>query len=75
MSSKTLLDAVNDAIFTVRSPSAIRTELADRVDLPAVGRKWGPEQTGRAPVEAMTRKGKGSTDKKQGNRKGQGHRE
>ena len=31
-----------------------------------MGWKWGPEQTGRAPVESMTRKGKGSADKKQG---------
>ena len=70
MSRGTLLDAVNDAIFTERSLSAIRTERADRVDLLAVGCKWEPEQTGRAPVDDMTRKGKGGTDKKQGNSKG-----
>ena len=69
MSRGTFLDVVNDAIFTERSPPAIRTHLsvnaqnlkgygtvrADRVDLPAVGWKWGPEQTGRTPVEATTR--------------------
>ena len=70
MSRGTLLEAVKGAIFTERSPSAIRTERADRVDLLAVGWKWEPEKTGRAPVEAITRKGKGSTDKKQGNSKG-----
>ena len=46
----TLLDAVNDAIFTERSPSAIKTERADRVARLAVGRKCGPDHTGRAPV-------------------------
>ena len=41
-----------------RSHSAIRTERADRVDLPAVDWKCGPEHTGRAPFDAKTRKGK-----------------
>ena len=41
-----------------RSHSAIRTERADRVDLPAVDWKCGPENTGRAPFDAKTRKGK-----------------
>ena len=63
VSKETLLDAVK-AILTERSPSATRTERADRVARPAVGPKCGPEHTGR-----MTRKGKGSTDKKQGNSK------
>ena len=40
------------------SHSAIRTERADRVDLPVVGWKCGPEHAGRAPFDAKTRKGK-----------------
>ena len=46
----TLLDVVNDAIFTEISPTAFRTVCcvcADRVDLPAG-----------STVDAMTRKGK-----------------
>ena len=47
----------------------VRTVRADRADLLAEGWQCGPAQTGRALVEAMTRKGKGSTDNKQRNSK------
>ena len=64
MSRGTLLDAVKDAIFTERSPSTIRTERADRVDLLAVGWKGGPVQTGGTPVDAVTRNGKDTENEK-----------
>ena len=84
MSRETLLDVVKDAIITERSPSAIRTHLLVNAQtltryatvraaieaFLAVSPKCGPEHSGRPPVDAMTRKGKGSTDKKQGNSKG-----
>ena len=81
MSRETLPDVVKRAIITERSPSAIRTHLLVNAQtltravieaFLAVGRKWGPDHSGPAPmdVEAMTRKGKGKGGKSKGKIKG-----
>ena len=86
MSRETLPDVVKRAIFTERSPPAIRTHLSVNAQtltryvtvraaieaFRAVGRKWRQDQSGPAPmdVDAMTRKGKGKRWQEQ--RQGQG---
>ena len=97
MSRETLPDIVKRATITERSPSTIRTHLLVNAQtltryatvraaieaFLAVGRKWGPDHSGPAPmdVDAMTRKekskgnkskgkGKGSKDNEKGNNKG-----
>ena len=86
VSRETLPENVKRAIITERSPSAIRTHLlvndqtltrcatvrAAIEAFLAVGRKWGPDHSGPAPmdVDAMTRKGKGKGGKSKGKGKG-----
>ena len=79
MSRETLPDVVKRAIITERSPSSIRTHLLVNAQtltrhakvraaieaLLAVGRKWGPDHSGPAPMEKEKGSSKGKDTEKE----------